>query len=144
MNSVLCAAQAEEIRRLQERVAALEDLVKRERHKAELSEQQLELFLQQHAQQQQQQVPQQHSSPLDDLPSDAASACGASSSSYMGRRVASQSTHGVARLHEDEESDMVLISRKEYDLLLLKDKAISVLQEGITIADCSLPDMPLM
>lgn len=143
MNSVLCAAQAEEIRRLQERVAALEDLVKRERHKAELSEQQLELFLQQHAQQQQQ-VPQHHSSPLDDRPSEAASACGASSSSYMGRRVASQSTHGAARLHEDEESDMVLISRKEYDLLLLKDKAISVLQEGITIADCSLPDMPLM
>ena len=40
--------------------------------------------------------------------------------------------------------DHVTISRKEYDLLLLRECAISVLAEGMTIADCSLPDMPLM
>ena len=40
--------------------------------------------------------------------------------------------------------DHITISRKEYDLLLLRECAISVLAEGMTIADCSLPDMPLM
>ncbi|KXZ53572.1 hypothetical protein GPECTOR_6g489 [Gonium pectorale] len=39
---------------------------------------------------------------------------------------------------------LVTITKREYELLLLKDKAMDVLQEGITIADCSLPDMPLI
>ncbi|GFR48978.1 hypothetical protein Agub_g10996 [Astrephomene gubernaculifera] len=40
--------------------------------------------------------------------------------------------------------DYVTISKREYELLLLKVKAMDVLQEGITIADCSHPDMPLI
>ncbi len=40
--------------------------------------------------------------------------------------------------------EVVTITRKEYDLLLLRERAISVLAEGMTIADCSQPDMPLM
>ena len=40
--------------------------------------------------------------------------------------------------------DSVTITRREYELLLLRDRAISVLAEGMTIADCSQPDMPLM
>ncbi|KAG2446816.1 hypothetical protein HYH02_008376 [Chlamydomonas schloesseri] len=42
------------------------------------------------------------------------------------------------------DGEYVTITRREYELLLLKDKAMDVLQEGITIADCSLPDMPLI
>ena len=38
----------------------------------------------------------------------------------------------------------VTITQREYELLLLRDRAISVLAEGMTIADCSHPDMPLM
>ncbi len=40
--------------------------------------------------------------------------------------------------------DHVLITRREYELLQLKDRAMDVVQEGITIADASLPDMPLI
>lgn len=39
---------------------------------------------------------------------------------------------------------MVTISREAYELLHLKDRAMDSIKEGITIADCSLPDMPLI
>jgi hypothetical protein len=40
--------------------------------------------------------------------------------------------------------ETVTITKREYEMLLLRDHAISVLAEGMTIADCSMPDMPLM
>ena len=43
-----------------------------------------------------------------------------------------------------QDESLVTISRKEYELLLLKDKAMGVLQEGISIADCSRADNPLI
>lgn len=45
-------------------------------------------------------------------------------------------------LSSDE--DTVTISRTAYELLQLKDRAMDSIKEGITIADCSLPDMPLI
>jgi PAS domain-containing protein len=38
----------------------------------------------------------------------------------------------------------VTISREAFELLRLKDRAMDNTKEGITIADCSLPDMPLI
>ena len=57
-----------------------------------------------------------------------------------GRDAAGQGNGGDA----GRGGDTVTITRKEYELLLLRDRAISVLAEGMTIADCSKPDMPLM
>ena len=44
----------------------------------------------------------------------------------------------------DEAEEKVLISRSEFELLRLKEKAINVVKEGITIADAAHPDMPLI
>ena len=38
----------------------------------------------------------------------------------------------------------VTISKQAFELLVLKDRAINAVKEGITIADCSLPDHPLI
>lgn len=38
----------------------------------------------------------------------------------------------------------VTIPRREYELLLLKKRALDSIKEGITIADCSQPDMPII
>ena len=43
-----------------------------------------------------------------------------------------------------EASDRVTISKQAFELLVLKDRAINAVKEGITIADCSLPDHPLI
>lgn len=43
-----------------------------------------------------------------------------------------------------ETSTTVTISKQAFELLLLKDMAINAVKEGITIADCSLPDHPLI
>ncbi len=40
--------------------------------------------------------------------------------------------------------EMVTIEQSEYELLLMRDRAISALAEGMTIADCSQPDQPLI
>ena len=40
--------------------------------------------------------------------------------------------------------DRVTISREAIELLRLKDRAMDNTKEGITIADCSQPDMPLI
>lgn len=44
----------------------------------------------------------------------------------------------------DGDEDFVKISRQELELLRLKVRAMDALHEGLTIADCSLPDMPLI
>ena len=41
-------------------------------------------------------------------------------------------------------SSTVTISKQAFELLVLKDRAINAVKEGITIADCSLPDHPLI
>eukprot|EP00955_Chlamydomonas_euryale_P072061 361277-Chlamydomonas_euryale.AAC.6 len=61
---------------------------------------------------------------------------------YM--NLTGQQTNDSKEQQEGPQEEYITITKKEYELLLLKDQAISVLQEGITIADCSLPDMPLM
>lgn len=38
----------------------------------------------------------------------------------------------------------MLISRQALELLHLKERAMDAVKEGITIADCSSPDMPLI
>lgn len=43
-----------------------------------------------------------------------------------------------------EDEDTVTVSREAFELLQLKDRAMDSIKEGITIADCSLPDMPLI
>lgn len=43
-----------------------------------------------------------------------------------------------------EASNVVTISKQAFELLVLKDRAINAVKEGITIADCSLPDHPLI
>ena len=43
-----------------------------------------------------------------------------------------------------ETSSRVTISKQALELLVLKDRAINAIKEGITIADCSLPDHPLI
>lgn len=42
------------------------------------------------------------------------------------------------------DDDMVLISRRALELLHLKERAMDAVKEGVTIADCSKPDMPLI
>ncbi len=37
-----------------------------------------------------------------------------------------------------------MIPRKELELLQLKNRALDSVKEGITIADCSQPDMPII
>jgi PAS domain S-box-containing protein len=44
----------------------------------------------------------------------------------------------------DEGEDLVCIKRADLELLYLKERAMDVVHEGITIADASLPDMPLI
>lgn len=41
-------------------------------------------------------------------------------------------------------SKAVTISTQAFELMVLKDRAINAVKEGITIADCSLPDHPLI
>lgn len=41
-------------------------------------------------------------------------------------------------------TNTVTISRPAFELLVLKDRAINSVKEGITIAECSLPDHPLI
>eukprot|EP00891_Asterochloris_glomerata_P008558 jgi/Astpho2/8558/Aster-05592 len=43
-----------------------------------------------------------------------------------------------------QNKDTVTLSRQAYELLQLKDRAMDSVKEGITIADCTLPDMPLI
>lgn len=43
-----------------------------------------------------------------------------------------------------QEDNTVTISRPAFELLVLKDRAINAVKEGITIAECSLPDHPLI
>lgn len=43
-----------------------------------------------------------------------------------------------------ETSNTVTISKQAFELLVLKDRAINAVKEGITIADCSLIDSPLI
>lgn len=43
-----------------------------------------------------------------------------------------------------ETETTVTISRTAFELLQLKDRAMDSIKEGITIADCSQPDMPLI
>ena len=43
-----------------------------------------------------------------------------------------------------EDSTTVTISKQAFELLVLKGRAINAVKEGITIADCSLPDHPLI
>ena len=43
-----------------------------------------------------------------------------------------------------ESEEMVLVSRCQLELLYLKERAMDAVQEGITIADCSRPEMPLI
>lgn len=45
---------------------------------------------------------------------------------------------------EVREEDSVVIPRREFDLLQLKERAMDAIKEGITIADCSQPDMPII
>jgi PAS domain S-box-containing protein len=45
---------------------------------------------------------------------------------------------------ERDEDDLVCIKREDLELLYLKERAMDVVHEGITIADASLPDMPLI
>ncbi len=47
-------------------------------------------------------------------------------------------------LAQQQSTDKVTISREAIDLLRLKDRAMDNTKEGITIADCSQPDMPLI
>ena len=55
---------------------------------------------------------------------------------------------GLCRSHPEivleETETTVTISRTAYELLQLKDRAMDSIKEGITIADCSQPDMPLI
>jgi PAS domain S-box-containing protein len=44
----------------------------------------------------------------------------------------------------DDDADLVAIPRQTLDLLRLKERAIDTVAEGITIADATLPDMPLI
>ena len=44
----------------------------------------------------------------------------------------------------DDDEDLVCIKRADLELLYLKERAMDVVHEGITIADASLPDMPLI
>lgn len=49
------------------------------------------------------------------------------------------------RCHRTAESSSdVTIPRRQYELLLLKKRALDSIKEGITIADCSQPDMPII
>lgn len=41
-------------------------------------------------------------------------------------------------------SKTVTISTQAFEMMILKDRAINAVKEGITIADCSLPDHPLV
>lgn len=43
-----------------------------------------------------------------------------------------------------QEENTVTISRPAFELLVLKDRAINAVKEGITIAECSLSDHPLI
>jgi hypothetical protein len=62
-------------------------------------------------------------------------AAGLSSSSTAGQTAGQTSGQTV---------DQVVLTRTEHELLLLNVRAMDAVKEGITIADCSKPDMPLM
>jgi hypothetical protein len=57
------------------------------------------------------------------------------------RSAASQTSDGQT---SGQSVDQVVLTRAEHELLLLKVRAMDAVKEGITIADCSKPDMPLM
>jgi PAS domain-containing protein len=46
--------------------------------------------------------------------------------------------------HWDRTTDSVTVSRAAYELLKLKTRAMDTVKEGITIASCSMPEMPLI
>ena len=50
----------------------------------------------------------------------------------------------TAGLPERASAPRVTMAREAFELLRLKDRAMDNTKEGITIADCSLPDMPLI
>jgi PAS domain-containing protein len=52
--------------------------------------------------------------------------------------------HPQTAQQQDPAIDKVTISREAIELLRLKDRAMDNTKEGITIADCSQPDMPLI
>ncbi len=64
----------------------------------------------------------------------------ASQGDCRNRYVAHPLPHNVTL----EEEDVVCIKRSDLELLYLKERAMDAIQEGITIADASLPDMPLI
>lgn len=97
--------QTQQIRRLQRQISDSREALVRERHRANLYQQQLEQLLA---------ANKQPPSPQPPAADDAA--------------------------HDD----CVMLTRQQYELLLLKDRAMNAVQEGITIADCSQPDMPLI
>lgn len=92
--------QAEEIQRLQLALVQAREALERERHRADLYQQQLEAHL----------------------------ATAAAPAPCAGQN----------------DDDCVRLTRQQYELLLLKDRAMNAVREGITIADCSQPDMPLI
>lgn len=57
-----------------------------------------------------------------------------------GEPLLQQQAQGGAAVGED----LVVIGRSELELLRLKERAMNSVMEGITIADCSLPDQPLI
>ncbi len=52
--------------------------------------------------------------------------------------------HGQEPQQQEAPGSSVTISREAFELLRLKDRAMDNTKEGITIADCSQPDMPLI
>lgn len=134
-----CQAQADELGRLQERISLLEEEAKIERRRADLYQQQCAALLktaERNKQNNGRNDPLAQSGPWIRSP---AGPVGASKGADGDRRSSAGDEASSAAQQE-----YVTITKEEYELLLLKDKAISVLQEGITIADATLPDMPLM
>lgn len=138
--------QAEEVRQLQERIAQLEEQLRCERRQSELQQQQLEQVL--------------ASSRISAAARAAAAAAAAggggiggggggghgqpSSSAPPSASSAAAGRGGTDGAAPPQQEEMVTIGKAEYELLLLKDKAIDVLSEGLTIADFTQPDMPLI
>ena len=61
-----------------------------------------------------------------------------------GLLMAADACRSFASIALKEGEDTVTVSREALELLQLKDRAMDSIKEGITIADCSLPDMPLI
>ena len=112
-------------------------------------------------------APIQHAGPMrkaGDLDRAVSSALHAVSGAYLKQQLAQQSSSlrqrqgpmsdAESKVHRfieqaqpillSETSNTVTISKQAFELLVLKDRAINAVKEGITIADCSLPDHPLI